>query len=247
MQGGGRERKNAWTAPGTARRGAMNSTGSSIALGAILALLAADVAARAQPAARQTLVQIDRTFVCPESLPSDEARSDALKLFLEEVAAVQPTITVKQITDFRTALLRKHQCRGTLANIDAASGSAAAPGIRKTDDWERAGSISGSNGMVITVDMDSMISAGPGKMRTWIKYHYNGIGPKDVKESMVYEQLDCARNYHSTISLYSYRPNGQIVLSGSGKAEDEEPIIPESMLAGILPFTCAAHGLRVGQ
>jgi hypothetical protein len=192
-------------------------------------------------------LRIDRTFVCPESLPDDEARNDALKLFLAEVAAVQPTITVKQLTEFRVAMLRKHQCRATLANIGVAAAATAAPATHDTDHWERAGSSSGPHGMVITVDMDSMTSSGPGKMRTWIKYHYNGIGPKNVKESLVYEQLDCARNYHSTISLYSYGSNGQIVLSGSGKAEDEEAIIPESVLAGILPFTCAAHGLSVGQ
>ncbi len=101
--------------------------------------------------------------------------------------------------------------------------------------------------MVITVDMDSMTSAGPGRMRTWIKYRYNGTGPNNAKESLVYEQLDCARSYHSTISIYSYGTNGQIVYTGSGPAEDEEPIVPESVLAGILPFTCAAHGLSVGR
>ena len=221
--------------------------GALIAVGTIVVLLAGNTAAHAQSAVQRKLAQIDRTFVCPESLPSDEARNHALTLFLEELAAVQPTITVKQLTEFRVAMLRKHQCRATLANIGVASVAEAAPATRNTDHWERAGSISGPQGMVITVDMDSMTSAGPGKMRTWIKYHYNAIGPKNVKESLVYEQLDCARNYHSTISLYSYGPNGQIVLSGRGKAEDEEPIIPESMLAGILPFTCAAHGLSVGR
>jgi hypothetical protein len=219
----------------------------SIAVSTIMVLLAGNAAARAQLAVQQKLAQIDRTFVCPESLPSDEARSDAVKLFLEELAAVQPTITVKQLTEFRVAMLRKHQCRATLANIGVPPADEAVPAARNTDHWKRAGSISGPKGMVITVDMDSMISAGPGKMRTWIKYHFNRLGAKNVKESLVYEQLDCARNYHSTISLYSYGPNGQIVLSDSGRAEDEEPIIPESMLAGILPFTCAAHGLSVGR
>lgn len=220
---------------------------ASTAVGVIVVLLAGDTASHAQLAVQQKLAQIDRTFVCPESLPSDEARSDALKLFLEELAAVQPTITVKQLAEFRVAMLRKHRCLATLANIGVAPAAEAAPATRNTDHWERAGSISGPRGMVITVDMDSMTSAGPGKMRTWIRYRYNGIGPKNVKESLVYEQLDCARNNHSTISLYSYGPNGQIVLSGSGKAEDEEPIIPESILAGVLPFTCAAHGLSVGR
>lgn len=216
-------------------------------IGTIVVLLVGNTAAHAQSAVQQKLAQIDRTFVCPESLPSDEARNDALKLFLDEVASVQPAITVKQLTEFRVAMLRKHQCRATLANIGVAPAAEAAPATRSTDHWARAGNISGPQGMEITVDMDSMTSAGPGKMRTWIKYHYNGIGPKNVKESLVYEQPDCARNYHSTISLYSYGPNGQIVLSGHGKAEDEEPIVPGSVLAGILPFTCAAHGLRVGR
>jgi hypothetical protein len=224
----------------------MNTMIGASAVGTIVVLLAGNTAAHAQLAVQQKLAQIDRTFVCPESLPSDEARNDAVKLFLEEAAAVQPTITVKQLTEFRVAMLKKHKCRATLANIAVAPAATAAPATHNTDHWERAGSISGPHGMVITVDMDSMISAGPGKMRTWIKYHYNGIGPKNVKESLVYEQLDCARNYHSTLSLYSYGANGEIVLSGSGKAEGEEPVIPDSMLAGILPFTCAAHGLKRG-
>jgi ethanolamine utilization microcompartment shell protein EutL len=88
------EQRQAWLGGG-----AMNTKiGASTAVGAIVVLLAGNTAAHAQLAVQQTLAQIDRTFVCPESLPSDEARNDALKLFLEEVAAVQPTITVKQLT-----------------------------------------------------------------------------------------------------------------------------------------------------
>ena len=222
--------------------------GRLVATASIIMLAA--IAAHAQPLVQQKLAEIDRTFVCPESLPSDQARQDAVKLFLHDLAAVQPDITLRQVTEFRVQMLRKHDCRATLSNIGAAplaKSAPSAPTTNNTDHWERAGSISGPHGILITVDMDSMTSAGPGKMRTWIKYHYNGIGPKNVKESLIYEQLDCARNYHSTISLYSYGPDGQIVLSYSGKAEDEEPIIPESMLAGILPFTCAAHGLSAGR
>lgn len=216
---------------------------------ALATALTLPLAAPAQTPEQRMVAQIDRTFVCPEALPSDEARNTALKLFLEQVAAAKKTITVAEITQFRVAMLRKHQCNATLANIGVApvAKPAPAPGYSNTDHWERAGAISGPRGMVITVDMDSMTSAGPGKMRTWIKYRYNGVGPKNVKESLVYEQLDCARNYHSMISLYSYAPDGHIVLSDSGKPEDEEPVIPESMLAGIMPFTCAAHGLGAAR
>lgn len=204
-------------------------------------------AAHAQTTEQKMVAQIDRAFVCPEALPSDEARKDALKVFLDQVVAAKPSVTIDELTAFRVAMLRKHQCTQTLENIGAATVKPSAPNQSSADHWERAGSVSGPHGIVITVDMDSMVSAGPGKMRTWIKYRYNGVGPKNVKESLVYEQLDCARHYHSTISLYSYAPDGHIVLSEIGKPEDEEPIIPESMLAGILPFTCAAHGLGTGR
>jgi hypothetical protein len=140
--------------------------GASTVIGTLLALLGYNTAAHAQLDVQQKLAQIDRTFVCPESLPSDEARTDALKLFVEQVAAVQPIVTVKQLTEYRDAVLRKHQCRATLAQIGVAPAVQPTPATRNTDHWERAGSISGPSGMVITVDMDSMTSAGPSKMRT---------------------------------------------------------------------------------
>jgi hypothetical protein len=214
-------------------------------LGAVVAI-AASLAGVSAAQTQQRLAQIDQTFVCPETLPSDDARKAALNLFLDEVAAVQPTITLKQVLDFRVALLRKHQCRATLANLGIAPEEVASP-TSLGDHWERAGAITGPHGMAVSIDMDSMTSAGPGKLRVWIKYHFDGVGPKNVKESLVYEQLDCARKYHSTISLYSYAPDGHVVLSEKGNADDEEPIIPDSILDRMLPFTCAAHGLNVGR
>ena len=199
----------------------------------------------AQTKEQKIVAQIDRSFICPEALPSDDARKAALQLFISQVAAAKPRITVNELTAFRVAMLRKHGCAQTLANIGEKA--QAAPTYNNSDHWQRAGSVPGPQGMVITVDMDSMANAGPGKLRTWIKYRWSTVGPKNVKESLIYEQLDCARRYHSTLSLYSYAPDGHIVLSETGKPEDEEPIIPESMLAGILPFTCAAHGLATGR
>lgn len=204
--------------------------------------------ARAQLDVQNKLAQIDRTFVCPEDLPTDQARQDAVKLFLEQVAAVQPKVTLREITEYRVSLLKKHQCSQTLANIitDPAQTSNPAPvasSVSVNDHWEKAGRIDGANGITITVDMDSMTSAGPGRMRTWIKYSNDMADEKGLKQTLVYEQFDCARRYHSTISLYAYAADGHIIYSSGGKAEDEEPIIPDSLLAGILPFTCAAHGL----
>jgi hypothetical protein len=63
------------------------------------------------------LDQIDRTFVCPESLPSDEARQDATKLFVEQVQAADPNATIKSLVEYRMSLLAKHGCVETLKNI----------------------------------------------------------------------------------------------------------------------------------
>ena len=63
------------------------SVAASAAIAAIFVFLGVNVAAHSQLAVKEKLAQIDRTFVCPESLPSDDARKDAVKLFLEELAA----------------------------------------------------------------------------------------------------------------------------------------------------------------
>jgi hypothetical protein len=199
----------------------------------------------AQLAVQNKLAQIDRTFVCPEDLPNDEARSIALKLFLQQLAAVQPSITIKEITEYRVSLLKKHQCRQTLANIARPAAPVRVPAPTSTSHWERAGRVvNNGNGIALSVDMDSMVSAGPGRMRTWIKYRNDRPDADGVKESLIYEQLDCARSYHSTMSIYRYAADGHIISSDKGSADDEEPIVPDSFLAGILPFTCAAHGLK---
>lgn len=66
---------------------------------------------------QKKLNQIDRTFVCPESLPSDAAREDALRLFIAQVQAAEPNLTVQALTEYRISLLEKHQCRDTLAKL----------------------------------------------------------------------------------------------------------------------------------
>jgi hypothetical protein len=75
---------------------------------------------QAQMPARNRLAQIDRTFVCPESLPNDAAREAAIRLFTEQVVAINPRLTVRQIVSYRVALLRRHGCGHTLANLTTA-------------------------------------------------------------------------------------------------------------------------------
>lgn len=50
----------------------------------MMAVLALTAAASGALPVQQKLDQIDRTFICPEDLPSDEARDAAMKLFVEQ-------------------------------------------------------------------------------------------------------------------------------------------------------------------
>ena len=63
---------------------------------------------------QQKLDQIDRTFVCPEDIPSYEGRKAAAKLFVERLQAIQPDLTVKNLVEYRQTLLVKHRCTKTL-------------------------------------------------------------------------------------------------------------------------------------
>ena len=87
---------------------------------------------QAQLRVQDQLAQIDRSFVCPESLPDDEARSAALTLFLKQVAAVEPHISITELVDYRVNLLRKHQCVVTLANISRREQLSLLPTVTKS-------------------------------------------------------------------------------------------------------------------
>jgi hypothetical protein len=78
-----------------------------------LALLAS---APLSPAA--TIAQIDRTFVCPESLPSDSAKEAAMVLFVAQARSAGLN-TVRTLMKLRVQLLREHGCSVSLANIEA--------------------------------------------------------------------------------------------------------------------------------
>jgi hypothetical protein len=83
---------------------------SSLALAAGLTLALLSPARAAPDAAGAAL---DRQFVCPESLPSDAARQQALRDFVAAYAKAVPTSTVPDMLLYRRALLATHGCRQT--------------------------------------------------------------------------------------------------------------------------------------
>lgn len=70
-------------------------------------VLLAAVAAPLSPAQQRTL---DSRFVCPETLPDDAARLDAITRFMDEYAGFRPDATVNERLAFRKRLMARHQC-----------------------------------------------------------------------------------------------------------------------------------------
>lgn len=61
--------------------------------------------------------QIDRTFVCPESLPDKASRKAALDLFTRQAIA-EGANTPARIVDLRLTMLRRHGCTKTLNSLE---------------------------------------------------------------------------------------------------------------------------------
>jgi hypothetical protein len=60
-----------------------------------------------------------KSFQCPESLPSDAAREEAVKSYVDWVTKNHPDWTISQIAASRVALLEAHHCERTLAYMRA--------------------------------------------------------------------------------------------------------------------------------
>lgn len=80
----------------------------------LLLLVAAVPRVEADP---ELMHQIDVSFVCPENLPSEQARIEALAKFDADMATAVKNVTIAQLADARMYLLKKHHCYATLENI----------------------------------------------------------------------------------------------------------------------------------
>ena len=63
------------------------------------------------------MAQIDRLFTCPENLPSDNARIEAIAKFDSEMKLAVRKLTLDQLGEARMYLLKKHRCYVSLANL----------------------------------------------------------------------------------------------------------------------------------
>ena len=78
-------------------------------------------ASATQISVENTLAQMDKSFVCPESLPSNEARDTALREFMARLQRDVAGITIGQALQFRMYMLERHNCTRTLKNIGKSS------------------------------------------------------------------------------------------------------------------------------
>jgi hypothetical protein len=62
---------------------------------------------------------IKRQFVCPEMLPNDQARSDALRKFMDSMSKIAPDEGIVDVLNYRKVLLQKHGCIKTLDALQA--------------------------------------------------------------------------------------------------------------------------------
>jgi len=73
-----------------------------------------------RPAAAQTgLAELDRSFICPETLSSDAQRNSELQSFFSAMARIEPNTTVPHALLIRRALLIGHHCAQTLQSLEA--------------------------------------------------------------------------------------------------------------------------------
>lgn len=70
--------------------------------------------------AKEPLSEVDfsKTFHCPEALPSDSARADAVHNFLLWAQQSHPDLTIEEIVELRIRLLEEHHCEKTLSRIN---------------------------------------------------------------------------------------------------------------------------------
>lgn len=89
-------------------------------MGKMLTLLAFALPAFASAATpHMSDSQFDSQFRCPESLPSTQARDQAVRQYVDWVRQNHGNWTVTQLVTFRFQLLEKHHCEQTLKNIRA--------------------------------------------------------------------------------------------------------------------------------
>jgi hypothetical protein len=74
-----------------------------------------------QPAAPMADAQFAKSFVCPESLPDDDARTVETRRFVEWSAAHHPDWKLSKVVAYRVSLLEANGCEQTLRSIREAS------------------------------------------------------------------------------------------------------------------------------
>jgi len=97
---------------------AMKMTGFAL-FAAAMTVVTPGIAAAQSPriGLATTLRQMDAGFVCPQFLPSDEARRMEISTFARTLAA--KGVSFAQATEIRAHFLTRHNCNASMASVDA--------------------------------------------------------------------------------------------------------------------------------
>ena len=183
----------------------------------------------------RSLSDIDRNFVCPEAMTSDEARSAALKRFFDDYGAVEPQATPGDLIRYRQSLLLKHGCTKTLDSIHAANTSVQTGGDVKRQAWLPIGQGDGVSLFVSTDQLLPVIDPRSPSERAVDAYaRIVFSGPQTTNVTHVrYNEVVSHNVYYCDSSRYSLIENDYF-LHGREVLKDASPVMGTGPYGGKL-------------
>jgi hypothetical protein len=195
---------------------------------ALIALASAPLAAEPAPADRSDVAaafaDIDRQFICPESLSDAAARQAALSSFTKSVAAVAPSITAPQLLAFRRKVLTRHGCTQTLQSLEAADRAVEA-GHVEVQAWLSIGHLPGLEVFVSTSYLkpflDPRRSTEPA-VDTYDKLVFEGPRQTNVTH-VTYDEVISHNVFYCRIGSFALLENDYF-LAGTSVLKDASPV-----------------------
>ena len=196
----------------------------------ILAALACASSAFAAPDGDK-FAGIDRQFVCPEALRSDEARLEALRSFFNNVGAAAPDQSIVDVLLYRKLLLKKHNCEKTLQSMAAAEAA-----VRNGDVLDQAWfPVGGNKTVTLSASSNTVKSFDdpryPGDHAIDIYMNLQFASPQETNVTHVsYDQVITHNIYYCRANRYALVENDYFL---AGKSTFKDPSKVAATLGGI--------------
>jgi hypothetical protein len=204
--------------------------------------------------------EVDRAFVCPEAERGNDARMAALHRFFDAMTKAAPEESIADTLRYRKALLRKHHCARTLANLDAADAAVRA-GAVWDQAWAPINSGAGADlfGSTTIVDpYDDPRASNELAVETYIKVVFPTPRQTDVTriayDALVSHDVYYCRSHRFALVENDYFLAGKPVLNdpsrpvraGPATRYEIAPITPGSLNVAAARWACGSAGRDAG-